>query len=54
MIVYAWVNDKQTLCSSGSKPYPYVVFEKMPGSGNPPDDWDALMSTNRADWVKRE
>ena len=30
-IVYAWVNDEQTLRSAGSKSDPYAVFEKMLG-----------------------
>lgn len=38
VIVYAWVNDEQTLRASGSKSDPYAVFEKMLGRGNPPDD----------------
>lgn len=29
VIVYAWVNDEQTLRSAGSKADPYAVFEKM-------------------------
>jgi hypothetical protein len=33
VIVYAWVNDEQTLRSSGSKSDPYAVFEKMLGRG---------------------
>ena len=37
-IVYAWVNDEETLRSAGSKSDPYAVFEKMLGRGNPPDD----------------
>ncbi|WP_428832742.1 type II toxin-antitoxin system YhaV family toxin [Pseudomonas aeruginosa] len=35
VIVYAWVNDEQTLRSSGSKSDPVFVFEKMLGRGNP-------------------
>lgn len=50
VIVYAWVNDEQTLRSSGSKSDPYAVFEKMLGRGNPPDDWDALKQTSAQDW----
>ena len=40
MIVYAWVNDENTLRSSGSKSDPYAVFLKMLERGNPPDTWD--------------
>ena len=54
VIMYAWVNDEQTLRSSGSKSDPYVVFEKMLGRGNPPDDWNTLVQASRKDWSKRE
>ncbi|WP_416424164.1 type II toxin-antitoxin system YhaV family toxin [Pseudomonas sp. App30] len=50
IIVYAWINDENTLRSAGSKSDPYAVFEKMLGRGNPPDDWDALMTATRSDW----
>jgi toxin YhaV len=43
LIVYAWVNDENTLRKSGSKHDPYEVFRRMLNSGNPPDDWDALV-----------
>lgn len=49
-IVYAWVNDEQTLRSSGSKSDPYAVFEKMLNKGNPPDDWDSLVAASQSDW----
>ena len=54
VIVYAWVNDEQTLRSSGSKSDPYAVFEKMLGRGNPPDDWNALVQVSKKDWSKLE
>ena len=54
IIIFAWVNDEQTLRSSGSKSDPYVVFEKMLGRGNPPDDWHALMQASKQDWSKLE
>ena len=50
MIVYAWINDEQSLRSSGSKSDPYAVFEKMLGRGNPPDDWNALVKASRQEW----
>lgn len=50
VIVYAWINDAQTLRSAGSKSDPYAVFEKMLGRGNPPDDWNALVLASRQDW----
>lgn len=48
-IVFAWVNDEQTLRSSGSKSDPYAVFEKMLQCGNPPDDWESLVAASRSD-----
>ena len=53
-IVFAWVNDEQTLRSSGSKSDPYAVFEKMLKKGNPPDDWKSLVAASRSDWSKKE
>lgn len=50
IIIYAWVNDKNTLRSSGSKSDPYAVFQKMLQRGHPPDDWAALQSDSKADW----
>jgi toxin YhaV len=50
VIVYAWVNDEQTLRSAGSTSDPYAVFEKMLGRGNPPDDRDALVAASRTAW----
>jgi toxin YhaV len=54
IIIYAWVNDEQTLRSAGSKSDPYAVFEKMLGRGNPPDDWDTLVQASKKDWRKLE
>lgn len=39
IIIFAWVNDENTLRSSGSKTDPYAVFQKMLKQGHPPDDW---------------
>jgi len=36
VIVFAWVNDENTLRSAGGKSDPYAVFQKMPGRGRPP------------------
>lgn len=47
VIVYAWVNDENTLRSSGSKNDPYAVFLKMLERGNPPDEWNALIRQSR-------
>jgi len=43
VIVLAWVNDERTLRVYGSKTDAYATFRGMLGSGNPPDDFDALM-----------
>jgi toxin YhaV len=43
VIVYAWVNDANTLRAEGSQHDPYVVFQSMLDRGNPPDDWDTLL-----------
>jgi toxin YhaV len=43
IIVFAWVNDSETLRTYGSRTDAYVVFRRMLESGNPPDDWDALV-----------
>lgn len=42
VIIFAWVNDEQTLRAAGSKTDPYAVFEKRLGRGNPPNDWGRL------------
>ena len=41
-IIYAWVNDENTLRKAGSKTDPYVIFSKRLRSGDPPDNWDGL------------
>lgn len=51
VIVFAWVNDEQTLRSAGSSSDPYVVFEKMLGRGHPPNDWAALVAASQAAWI---
>jgi toxin YhaV len=49
-IVFAWVNDEQTLRAAGSKSDPYTVFVKMLERGNPPDNWESLVNSSRSDW----
>jgi toxin YhaV len=46
IIVYAWVNDDQTLRQSGSKRDPYETFRRMLASGNPPNDWAELIKSS--------
>jgi len=50
VILFAWVNDENTLRSSGSKSDPYTVFQRMLERGHPPDDWAALVAVSRTDW----
>ena len=51
IIIFAWVNDENTLRSSGAKTDPYSFFQKMLKSGNPPDDWDTLLDTSKTKWT---
>jgi toxin YhaV len=48
IIIYAWVNDGETLRTYGARTEAYAVFAGMLRRGNPPDDWDALLSTAKA------
>lgn len=43
-IVIAWVNDEKTLRAYDSREDAYKVFEGMLKKGNPPSDWNALLS----------
>ena len=45
IIILAWVNDEETLRAYESKSDAYLVFAGMLESGNPPDDWNHLLST---------
>lgn len=44
IVVYAWVNDRDTLRKAGSASDPYAVFGAMLAAGNPPDDWPKLLA----------
>jgi toxin YhaV len=48
VIVYVWVNDDQSKRAYGSDTDAYKIFKKMLNSGNPPDDWQTLMSQVKA------
>ena len=48
VIVYAWVNDRDTLRKAGAASDPYAVFKAMLAGGNPPDDWPALLAAAEA------
>ena len=44
IIIYAWVNDANTLRTYGSKSDAYAVFKSMLDKGSPPENWDALIA----------
>ncbi len=44
MIIYAWVNDENTLRKAGARTDPYAVFRRRLEEGDPPDDWGALLA----------
>ena len=48
IIIYAWVNDAETLRTYGSKSDAYAVFKAMLDRGNPPEDWAALIAASSA------
>ncbi len=50
IIIYAWINDENTLRSSGSKTDSYSVFQRMLNRGNPPDDWATRVLSSRSNW----
>ncbi len=44
IILYAWVNDRDTLRKAAAGSDPYAVFAGMLAAGNPPDDWATLLA----------
>lgn len=44
VIVFAWVNDDDTKRAIESNEDAYRIFKKMLESGQPPDDWDQLLT----------
>jgi toxin YhaV len=42
VIIFAWVNDENSLRTYGSKTDAYKIFKGMLDDGHPPDEWDAL------------
>ena len=44
IIIFAWVNDRDTLRTYGAKSDAYAVFKAMLDKGNPPEDWAVLMA----------
>jgi toxin YhaV len=43
IIVYAWVNDERSLRQHGGRSDRYEIFRRMLASGNPPNEWRALV-----------
>jgi toxin YhaV len=48
VIIYAWVNDENTLRKAGGSNDPYEVFSGLLRKGRPPDDWNALAKEVRS------
>ena len=46
IIVYAWVNDDESLRKAGSKTDPYAVFKAMLESVNPPNSFAELLQAS--------
>jgi toxin YhaV len=47
MIIYAWVNDENTLRKAGARSDPYAVFSRRLNDGDPPDRWADLLNDAR-------
>jgi toxin YhaV len=47
LILYAWVNDEQSLRTYGSSTDAYATFARMLRDGNPPDSLDGLKAACR-------
>lgn len=46
-IVYAWVNDENTLRKEGDKNDPYAIFARGLKRGDPPDSFDKLLKASQ-------
>lgn len=53
VIVYAWVNDRDTLRKAGAGTDPYAVFARMLAGGYPPNDWPVLLAAAQASEAER-
>lgn len=47
LIVYAWLNDEDTLRKAGSKTDVYAAFQRMLARGDVPGDIEALLNESR-------
>lgn len=48
IVVYVWVNDRDSLRKARAATDPYAVFARMLAQGNPPDDWTGLLAAAQA------
>ena len=48
IIIFAWVNDEDTLRAYGARIDAYAIFRAMLESGNPPDSWSDLAAAATA------
>jgi toxin YhaV len=46
IIVYAWVNDERTMRQRDAESDPYEEFRRLLASGNPPNEWAALVKSS--------
>jgi toxin YhaV len=53
VLIFAWVNDENTLRTYGSKTDAYAVFKAMLNDGNPPDDWEELLKAVSGDKAEK-
>src|SRR5712692_3178676 len=51
-IIYAWVNDENTLRKAGARTDPYTIFNKRLREGHPPGDWEELFRHARDGTIK--
>jgi toxin YhaV len=52
VIIYAWVNDENTLRQAGGRNDPYTVFKALLRRAQPPGDWNELLK-EAASWKQR-
>jgi toxin YhaV len=53
VIIFAWVNDENSLRTYGSKSDAYATFKHMLDGGNPPDDWETLLKAASDDKAEK-
>lgn len=53
IIVYAWINDRESLRTCGSTSDAYRVFGDMLEAETPPSDWDTLLAAATREAAKQ-